>query len=296
MVARGILRSMEPTMEALQPSRTAQGAAMHRAAHQLLDIPQVFADPLALAVIGSEAEAELRAGHDWQGMASSGLRAFIAARSRFAEDCLAQAIDQGISQYVLLGAGLDTFAYRAGAKFPALAVFEIDHPATQAWKRQRLLQARIAVPDSVTYVPVDFETDTLVEALKRAGFAFSRPAMFAWLGVTPYLSAEAVMGTLSTVAQTMAPGSEIVFDYAEPLTDHADDAGAGFAAMAERVASLGEPFRSFYEPGPLARDVAAMGFSRVEDFDSAALNARYFAHRADGLKLKGRGHLMRARV
>jgi len=269
---------------------------MHRAAHQLLDTPPVFADPLALAVVGSEAETELRTGSEWHGASSTGLRAFIAARSRLAEDTLADAITRGVGQYVLLGAGLDTFAYRSGAKYPGLKVFEIDHPATQAWKRERLAEVHIAVPKNVTYVPVDFETDTLVDGLKRAGFDFSGPAVFAWLGVTPYLSPATVMDMLHTVAHTMQRGSEIVFDYTQPLSNMTQDERANFSAMAERVASLGEPFRSSFEPGAFARDVAAAGFSAVEDFDVEMLNARYFADREDGLKLRGRAHLMRARV
>jgi methyltransferase (TIGR00027 family) len=283
-------------MDASQPSRTAQGAAMHRAAHQLLDAPPVFVDPLALAVVGSEAAMELRTGSEWQGASSTGLRAFIAARSRLAEDTLADAFTRGVEQYVLLGAGLDTFAYRASAAYPTLKVFEIDHPATQAWKRERLAEVHIAVLDNVTYVPVNFETDTLVDGLKRGGFDFSRPAVLAWLGVTPYLSPETVMDTLRTIAHTMQPGSQIVFDYTQPLSNMTADQRANFAAMAERVASLGEPFRSAFEPGPLAREVAAAGFSAVDDFDVEALNARYFADREDGLKLRGRAHLMRARV
>jgi len=283
-------------MEASQPSRTAQGAAMYRAAHQLLDCPPVFADPLALTVVGSEAEAELRSGSEWRAASSTGLRAFIAARSRLAEDTLADALARGVGQYVLLGAGLDTFAYRASAQHPALKVFEIDHPATQAWKRQRLAEVRILAGTNVIYVPVNFESDTLLEGLKRAAFDFSQPAVFAWLGVTPYLSPETVMDTLRSIAHTMQPGSEIVFDYAQPQGNMTEDQRANFAAMAERVASLGEPFRSSFEPGPLARDVAGVGFSAVEDFDVEMLNARYFADREDGLKLRGRAHLMRARV
>ncbi len=117
---------------------------------------------------------------------------------------------RGVGQYVLLGAGLDTFAYRAIRQ--GLRVFEVDHPATQAWKRARLSEVRIATPDWVTYAPVDFERENIKDGLARAGFDLSRPAMFAWLGVTPYLTREAVMATLAFVA-TLPKGTEIVFDY-----------------------------------------------------------------------------------
>lgn len=303
-------------MEQNQPSRTAQGAAMHRAAHQLVDHPPVFVDPLALTIIGQEAETELREGREVRATApSSGLRAFIAARSRFTEDCLAEAMARGVGQYVLLGAGLDTFAYRATRK--SLRVFEVDHPATQAWKRARLSEVRIATPDWVTYAPVDFERETIKDGLARAGFDLSRPAMFAWLGVTPYLTREAVMATLAFVA-TLPKGTEIVFDYPAAPNDKmreavmamlssetAPDSAAaargetpreGFEALATRVAAAGEPFLSLFVSEELLRDIKAAGFSFAEDLDSDALNARYFAGRKDGLSLRGWGHLMHARV
>lgn len=281
-------------MEASQPSRTAQGAALHRAAHQLLDHPPVFADPLALRIVGEEAAGELRAGRDPHAMTgAAGLRAFIAARSRFSEDCLAAAMARGVRQYVLLGAGLDTFAYRAPR--PGLRVFEVDHPATQGWKLSRLAEVGITVPVSVTYAPVDFERETIGEGLKRVGFAFDEPAVFAWLGVTPYLTREAVMATLAFVS-SLAKGSEIVFDYAQPpgRTGAAHD--KGFEEMAARVAASGEPFLSLFDGETLKHDIVALGFSFVEDLDSKALNARYFGGRNDGLALRGRGHLMHARV
>lgn len=281
-------------MEHNQPSRTAQGAAMHRAAHQLVDRPPIFDDPLALTIIGEEAATELREGRDTHALTTTqGLRAFIATRSRFTEDCLAEAITRGVRQYVLLGAGLDTFAYRAVRA--GLRVFEVDHPATQGWKRARLSEVRIATPDWVTYAPVDFERETIREGLARVGFDFAAPAVFAWLGVVPYLTREAVMGTLDFVA-SLARGSEIVFDYAQQPGKESPEQRAAFEAMAERVAASGEPFRSFFEPEELLRDVEALGFSLVEDLDAATLNARYFQGRADGLALRGRGHLLHARV
>ena len=163
-----------------RPSRTALLVAMRRAAHQIFDKPQVFEDPLALSVISPEAGAKLR---DEQGKFGSrigrSIRAFMATRSRLAEDELARAIARGARQYVILGAGLDTFAYRNPYSELGLRVFEVDHPATQAWKHKRLAAARIAIPPSLTYVPVDFEHQTLPEGLRQAGFdstkAASRP-------------------------------------------------------------------------------------------------------------------------
>jgi methyltransferase (TIGR00027 family) len=277
-------------MEENQPSRTAQGAAMHRALHQLVDRPPIFADPLAIKIIGQDAAAAL-GGTIEDGMRRSpGLRAFIATRSRFTEDCLEAAMARGVRQYVLLGAGLDTFAYRSSRE--GLRIFEIDHPATQGWKRARLDELSIAIPECLTFAPVDFERETLQQGLARAKFDFTSPAVFAWLGVTPYLTEDAVMATLAFVA-ALAKGSEIVFDYADP---EGAREGGDFEAMAERVAAAGEPFRSMFEPPALIRELKALGFSFVEDLDSAALNARYFRDRPDGLLLRGRGHLMHARV
>lgn len=282
-------------MEDNQPSRTAQGAALHRAAHQLLDTPQVFADPLALRIIGREAESELRAALLRIRTERAGLRAFIAARSRFSEDTLAEAVAQGVRQYVLLGAGLDTFAYRAAKAFPGLSVFEVDHPATQGWKRERLAEAGIVIPDMLTYAPVNFESETLADGLARAGFDAKAPAVFAWLGVVPYLTREAIMAALGFIAG-LPRGTTVIFDYGEPPSQRDDAAAAAHRAMAERVAASGEPFRSFFMAEDLMRDVSAAGFSAVDDFDAATLNERYFAGRSDDLRLRGSGHLMRARV
>jgi len=284
-------------MEANQPSRTAQGAAMLRAAHQLLDKPPVFVDPLALRIIGSEAESELRKFQDapQTDRPRTGLRAFIAARSRFGEDTLAEAVAEGVRQYVLLGAGLDTFAYRAAKSFPGLAVFEVDHPATQGWKRQRLTETGIAVPDMLTYAPVNFETETLADGLARGKFDASKPAMFAWLGVVPYLTHDAIMATLRFIAG-LPKGTTVIFDYGEPASTRHDASRAAHEEMAARVAANGEPFRSFFPPEDIIRDAKAAGFSDVEDFNSRTLNARYFDGRDDGLQLRGAGHLLRARV
>ncbi len=289
-------------MDRLKPSRTAQGAAMHRAAHQLLDRPLVFDDPLALTIIGPASEKALRLacapgrGHEtgpgWHGLATPGLRAFIAARARFAEATLGET---RVRQYLLLGAGLDTYAYRRGGALPRVAIFEVDHPATQAWKRSRLAEGGLAVPPNVVFVPVDFERHSLEERLCQAGFDFRSPAMVAWLGVTPYLAGETVMATLGFLARRLAAGSDVVFDYAEP---HGDDPARPVhsQALAARVARAGEPFRSSFEPAILAHDLAKLGFPKTRDLDASALNALYFAGRNDGLRITGPAHCLRARV
>src|SRR5580658_731298 len=175
-------------------SRTARRVAIRRAAHQLLDHPRVLDDPLALRIIGVEACEELRSNPKEHHAFSRAFRAFMAARSRYAEDELARAVAQGVTQYgvtqyVVLGAGLDTFAYRN--PHAGLRVFEVDHPATQAWKREQLEAADIQIPSSLTFVPIDFEQQTLADGLAPSGFNPKASAFFSWLGVTPYLTREA---------------------------------------------------------------------------------------------------------
>lgn len=279
------------------PSQTARGTALHRAAHQLLDRPPVFTDALALRIIGPEGEAALRSGEDRHGGNQSGaMRAFLAMRHRFAEDCLSEAMARGTRQYVVLGAGLDTFAYRADNAFDGLLVFEIDHPATQAWKRRQLADTGLNPALPVHYAAVNFETETLTDGLARAGFDFGQPAFFAWLGVTPYLTKEAMFATLSSITRDMQPGSEIVFDYAEPADDRDPAHRKAIAALAKRVAKLGEPLRSAFRPDDLRSKLKTLGFRTCEDWNRGALNARYFDGRADGLRLRGLAHLMRARL
>lgn len=164
-----------------QPSLTALAAAAHRAAHQL-DGAQLFADPLAIPIVGEEAARQSRAN-----ASSFGMRIFIAARARFAEDTLAESLARGVTQLVVLGAGLDTYAYR-GAERAKLSIFEVDHPATQAWKRERLAEIGITPDGNVHYAPVDFENERIADGLARAGFDPNQRTFFFWLGVTPYLA------------------------------------------------------------------------------------------------------------
>jgi len=269
-------------------SRTAQRVAMRRAAHQVLDDPLVFHDPLAAAMAG-ESESIARAHEPY----SRALRAFLAVRSRYAEDQLARAVERGVQQYVVLGAGLDTFAYRNS--FAGLHVFEVDHPATQEWKRARLREAAIAIPKNMTFAAVDFERQSLADGLRNAGFDRDRPAFFSWLGVTPYLSREAFDATAQFIGGLRA-ASGVVFDYAVPRAFLSPAQQFAFDALAARVARAGEPFRLFFDPAELRSDLARRGFQSIEDLDADGINARYFAGRTDGLGVSGGGHLVCARV
>jgi methyltransferase (TIGR00027 family) len=277
-----------------QPSHTAQRVALHRAAHQLLDHPPVLDDPLALAILGTDVAAALRANprHFETGPLAPYLRAFMAVRSRFAEDQLAHLRAAGLKQYVVLGAGLDTSAFRDPSPALPLRIWEVDHPATQAWKQQRLSEAGVAISDRLTFVPLDFEHQTLPEALAAAGFDASAGALFSWLGVTPYLTRSAILSTLAYVAAATRGGGGIVFDYA--LAPHllAPRQRAVFDTLSDRVRSAGEPWQSFFEPVELTQNLRGLGFGFAEDISSDALNARYLARRTDGLQVGSLAHLM----
>jgi methyltransferase (TIGR00027 family) len=280
-----------------RPSATAQRVALRRAAHQILDKPKVFDDPLALRIVGQESALALQTD-PYQSEAtrlSPYLRAFMAARSRYAEDELALAVGRGVRQYVILGAGFDTFVYRNPYPEGALRVFEVDHPATQAWKRARLEEVGLPLPVDLTFAPVDFERQTLADGLRDVGYDPSLSAFFSWLGVTPYLTTEEVITTLRFIAS--APiGSGVVFDYAILPSLLTPDQRLVFDALANRVASAGEPWRTFFDPVELTKDLRAMGFGHVEDIGPAEINARYFKDRADGLRVGSLSHLMNARV
>ncbi len=275
-------------------SRTALGAATHRAVHQVLERGYIFADPLAVRILGADAEALVRDAEN--DPSRRRLRLFIAVRTRFAEDALTAAVARGVRQLVVLGAGLDTYAYRT-ALGERLRVFEVDHPATQAWKRHKLAEAAIPVPRMLTFAPIDLERETLADGLAAAGFDTTQQTFFTWLGVVPYLTEQAVFATLGFIASL--PGTaHVVFDYRNPPasgqdrnTKYAYDAGR--EALAVRVASVGEPFRSQFEADTLHAKLTALGFREVEDLGPALIRERYFANRGDSSRDRG-GHIVRA--
>ena len=276
-------------------SRTARRVAIRRAEHQILDRPPVFEDPLALRILDEKAAATVRPGAvSRQQRLSPSFRAFMAVRSRYAEDELRDAVAAGVRQFVVLGAGLDTFAYRN--PYPELNVFEVDHPATQAWKRERLAEGGIDIPATMTFVPVDFERQSLEEQLAISGFRLESPAFFSWLGVTPYLTDRAFQETLQFVAARPA-GSGIVFDYAvDPALLNFVERIA-LAALSERVKKAEEPFQLFLDPEKLEARLRAIGFTQIEDLGRDQMNERYFAGRSDGLRVRGNvAHLIHAGV
>jgi methyltransferase (TIGR00027 family) len=277
-------------MQPGQFSRTALGAAGHRAAHQVLEGGRIFADPFALRILGEDAESAVAEARE--DPRRGGLRNFIATRSRFAEEAARRAIGEGARQIVVLGAGLDTFAYRLGPS-EGLGVFEVDHPATQAEKRRRLAAAGIAAPLHLTFAPCDFERDALGEALRAVGFDPDTRAFFIWLGVVPYLTEAAIFSTLGFIAGLSA--GEVVFDYANPAETIADPAmRAAHNNLSERVAAAGEAFQSYFETPALHEKLRALGFQEIEDLGPNEIAARFSPERAAPSRANG-GHLVRAR-
>jgi methyltransferase (TIGR00027 family) len=275
-------------------SHTAERVAERRAAHQILDTPRIFEDPLALAIIRPEALHELKESPGRQDTTLGRyVRAFVSMRSRFAEDAFRDAYARGVRQYVALGAGFDTFAYRHA--YPGLAVWEVDHPATQAAKRERLTHAGIPVPSSLTFVPVDFSRMSIADALGSTGFDFSKPAFFAWLGVAMYLDLSDVRATLQFIGSRSA-GTCVVFDYVTPPASLSMLPRMMYGVLLRRLERIGEPFKTFFEPSAALAELTAAGFHAIEDLGPEDINARYFANRGDKLKVAPSGRIARACV
>lgn len=277
-------------MQPGQPSHTARGAAAYRAIHQTLESGVIFSDPFAARMLDEETRARL--GELAADASLRPMRLFIAARSRFSEDSLAAGVGRGVRQIVVLGAGLDTFSLRNPHAGLGVRVFEVDYPATQAWKRTRLLEAGLAIPAWLTFTPVDFEQQSLAEGLRAAGFAANRPAFFQWLGVVPYLTREAITATLEFIASVTE--AEVVFDYAEPFENYPVERRAQVMAVAARAASLGEPWLSMFDPIELSAMLRATGFATVEDLGLAEIAGRYYGAQKQGISIGPGAHVVRA--
>ena len=296
-------------MEIGRASWTAINCAAIRAAHLLLDHdPKIHRDDLAMALGGFESEGALRLSlderlsgvtrefnRDLARFHFDALRALMAARNRYAEDELARALNDGTHQYVLLGAGLDTFAHRRPDLCDRLRIYELDYPSTQAWKRERLAQLKMQAPRNLTYVPVDFEREDPAERLAAAGCRLDQLVFVSWLGVTQYLEPEATVDTLHHVAG-FAPGSEIVFEYVVPEDELEGIEREYLRACKARSARQSEPWLGLMRPAALMHHLNRMGFAEAIDLDAHAINERYFAGRKDRLRVAKAHHLVKARV
>ena len=266
--------------------------ARQRAAHQLLDAGSIFYDPFALKILGEDESSVLQfaTAHP---SASIG-RLFTAARSRVAEDAIAAAIRSGLRQIVILGAGLDTFALRSPSiGVPEIRIFEVDHPATQALKQQRLAGAQIELPSTLTFVPVDFEQDSLQQKLVSAGLLEDAPVFFTWLGVVPYLTLPTVSHTLDDIASFA--NSEIVFDYLQPPEAFSDDLREIERARVEALKKIDENSVCRFEPPEMAVLLKRHGFTGIQDTGYSEIIA-LFGHAVQGLAPGHAGlHVVHAR-
>jgi methyltransferase (TIGR00027 family) len=258
-------------MKPNEPSRTALMIARQRAAHQVLDHGSILNDPFAMKIL-REDEKDVLQFANRHPLASIG-RLITTARSRIAEDALSSAVEGGVRQIVILGAGLDTFALRNPHGARQIRIYEGDHPATQAWKLERLAEAQVALPPWLTLVPVDFERDDLGEKLVAAGFQENSPAFFTWLGVVPYLTQDAIDRTLDYMSSIQ--NSEVVFDYMEPPEAFSEELRQLEKARAEQLEKIGERSESRFEPSGMAAILRLHGFCAFEDIDFQEISSRF---------------------
>jgi methyltransferase (TIGR00027 family) len=257
-------------MKPNEPSRTALMVARQRAAHQVLDHGSILYDPFAMKIL-REDEKDVLQFANAHPLASIG-RLITAARSRIAEDALSRAVEGGIRQIVIVGAGLDTFALR-NPHGTQLRIYEVDHPATQAWKRQRLAEAQIALPPWLILVPVDFEQHDVGEKLVAAGFQQNSPAFFTWLGVVPYLTQDTIGRTLDYMSSI--PNSEVVFDYLEPPEASSEELKQFEKERSEQLKKMDERSVSRFEPAGIAAILRSHGFCAIEDINFQEIASRF---------------------
>lgn len=285
-------------MDAKRASNTAEGAAIMRALHQQL-LPQfrVLDDPISAKLVDTNGDT-YRARQLFLAKLPGTVRARLTnfeMRSRYAEDCLAAACLRGIRQYVVLGAGLDTFAFRQPSWTHALQLFEVDHDTTQTMKKERLAQAGIDLPGNLTFAPVDFDEVSLPVGLANAGFNPTLPTFFSLLGVSQYLTQEGFDRTLAFVL-SMPKTSEIVFSIVLPDDALPADEAAMAAAYAARNASIGEPWLTRPRPDQLRASLLDIGFQQACHLTPADADERYFQNRDDGLSASHMEQMMRAVV
>jgi methyltransferase (TIGR00027 family) len=274
-----------------QASRTALATANMRAAHQLLDPPpRILEDPFAVLVLGEQGVKRIHDRADfYQTPERRYFRAHVILRSRFTEDRLRAAATRGITQYVILGAGLDTFALRQPRWVKDLRILEVDHPATQELKRTRLAEAGLEMPENAAFATIDFEHESLKEGLTRYGFLTNQPTFFSCLGVIMYLTEDAIDGMLQSVMQ-FPKGSEIVLTYVEPPRDPSRPP----SRLAERAASVGEPWVSYFDAHALVGKLKNFGFTDVEPLSEADAEEKYFRPYPGNLPVPKRTHILSA--
>lgn len=263
------------------PSRSAVLTAVARALHQEEPAPHVLEDPYALTLSGPDGVVirhQLLAELSHESLLA--FSRWVCVRARYPEDLLERALISGVRQYVVLGAGLDSFAYRRPDLAGRVHVFEVDHPHTQGWKRQRLAEAGVEPVVDLTFASVDFERQTLQEGLDAAGFSFSEPAVFSWIGVTMYLTLDAIRETLATVA-CGAPGTSIVLTYNQPPEALTGLGSQTQSTLARIITEMGEPFVSLFRPDEFEALLRDVGYTDIQHFGPDEALTVYFAGRSD---------------
>lgn len=264
-----------------KPSRTAILTAVARSLQREEPAPWVLDDPLAAPLAGEDAAAiaaQLR-----EKLPETARRNFIrwvCVRSRATEDEVERAVADGVRQYVILGAGLDSFAYRRPDLVDRLRIFEVDHPASQAWKRARLAELGVSLPANLVFAPVDFERQALGSGLLEAGVDLAAPAVFSWLGVSMYLTMEAIESTLGALTAA-APGSRVAMTYNLPLRALSGAGHQAESALGPMASGMGEPMISFFEPAEMEALLRRLGFVDIRHFGPAEAVATYYAGRDD---------------
>jgi methyltransferase (TIGR00027 family) len=264
------------------PDSTAVRTALWRALHTEVDTPpHVLDDRIGLQLAAPDTDWRQRP--DMNEYATPGVRASIVARARYIEDLVTEQASRGVGQYVLLGAGLDTFAQRRPEIASRITVFEVDQPGPQAWKRQRLVELGFGVPQWLRLVPIDFETTSWWDGLLANGFDADKPAVVASLGVSMYLTREATAATLRQSA-TLAPDSTLAMTFMQPLELVDPDEQAMHQATNAAARASGTPFISYYAPDEIQAMARDAGFKTARHVSAADYTQRYFADRTDGLR------------
>ena len=269
---------------AVGPESSAVRVALWRAIHAQLDSPpHVLDDEIGLQLVAPD--DGWRDRPDMDPLGTRVARASIVVRARFIEDLVAERLDQGVRQYVILGAGLDTFAQRRPDIASRLRVFEVDQPGPQAWKRERLIELGFGIPEWLRLVPVDFETgESWLDRLADAGFDADQPATVASAGVAMYLTKEANATTLRQIAGALAPGSTLAMTFMPPFELIDEENRPGLEAAERGARAAGTPFLSFFTPAEMVALARDAGFRDAQHVPAAMLNERYFAGRTDGLR------------
>lgn len=277
-------------------SMMARAVAMSRGMHLVLDDePKILEDTLGRA-LADMPDDEPGGINDlmWANKDRVGIRILPVWRSRVTEDCLQACVRQGVKQYVMLGAGLDSFAYRRPVSLEHVSVFEIDHPASQEWKRHRLEELGVQIPENVHFVPVDFETENLVEKLKGSTFDPTLPTFFSWLGVIPYLTRQATQETLRALLTTLVGYCEITLDFVVPVETLSGVDRELIEGIMQAAEWLGEPMLRFYLPHELEATLKAVGFDTVTHISPLDWQKQYLDNRTDHLRLLTGVHMMLA--